>query len=154
AVMLAALEKRDAEAYNLLKARQDVRLSRASIRLQDLRVAEAQGGVDLAKLQRDRAQKQEDHFEEMLKKPINDDESRSLVLLGLAALTYTIASVAAYAKWWDMKQEQGFGYSGQAFSTTASILSQRASYERRKQDWELQKTLAKQDVKIGAQQVK
>src|SRR5262249_34567949 len=48
AAMLSALEKRDAEAYNLLKARQDVQLTRAGVRLQDLRAREAEDGVKLA----------------------------------------------------------------------------------------------------------
>ena len=51
AAFLSALEKRDAEAFTLLKARQDMELSRAGVRLQDLRVREAEGGVKLAELQ-------------------------------------------------------------------------------------------------------
>ena len=55
-----------------------------------------------------------------------------------AGLSSTAASVSALAG---------------AASTTASILSTYASYERREQEWEFQKTLAQQDVLIGAQQV-
>nr|MDQ3831145.1 hypothetical protein [Candidatus Tectomicrobia bacterium] len=60
--MLSALEKRDAELYNILKARQDIRLSQANVQLQDLRVTEAKSGETLAGLQRDRAQLQADHY--------------------------------------------------------------------------------------------
>ena len=42
--MLAALEKRDAEHYQVLKANQDVQLTRQGLRLQELRVKEAEDG--------------------------------------------------------------------------------------------------------------
>lgn len=74
AAMLAALEKRDNEAYLLLKARQDVALSRAGIRLQNLRVKEAEGGVELAQLQQERAQLQVDRYQEWIDAGLNESE--------------------------------------------------------------------------------
>lgn len=62
AAFLSALERRDAEAYSLLKARQDQQLSRAGLKLQDLRVTEAAHGLTLAKLQTTRAVFQAEHF--------------------------------------------------------------------------------------------
>ena len=66
AALLAALEKHDAESYNLLKAIQDVELASASVDLQDLRVKEAKDGVRLAVLQKGRAQIQFDHFDGLI----------------------------------------------------------------------------------------
>jgi hypothetical protein len=51
AAMLVAFEKRDAEAYTVLKARQDISLAHASVQLQELRVREAESGVALTELQ-------------------------------------------------------------------------------------------------------
>jgi hypothetical protein len=51
AAMLSAIERSEAEAYNLLKARQDLHLTRAGVQLQDLRIREAQDGVKIADLQ-------------------------------------------------------------------------------------------------------
>jgi predicted transglutaminase-like cysteine proteinase len=48
--MLGTLEKGDAEAYTLLKARQDVRLAQAGVRLQDLRVQVSKNGEQLVEL--------------------------------------------------------------------------------------------------------
>jgi hypothetical protein len=48
AAYLSALEKRDHEAYNLLKATQDLRLAQASVELQNLRVDEAATSLRLA----------------------------------------------------------------------------------------------------------
>jgi hypothetical protein len=41
-----------------------------------------------------------------------------------------------------------------SLSTTASILSTLASYERRAEEWDFQKTLAQQDMRIAGQQVR
>jgi hypothetical protein len=62
AAFLSTLEKRDAEFYNLIKARQEARLARAGVLLQELRVREAEDGVKLAELQRERAEIQENYY--------------------------------------------------------------------------------------------
>ncbi|MDQ3829140.1 MAG: hypothetical protein M3361_07485, partial [Candidatus Tectomicrobia bacterium] len=60
---LAALEKRDAETYNLLKAGHDLQLAAATVDLQALRVTEAEGGVMLAELQQARAVTQRETYQ-------------------------------------------------------------------------------------------
>jgi len=64
--MLAALEKRDAEYYNLLRARNDLRLAQAQVRMQDLRMKEAEASERLAELQRDKAEIQSGYFDSLL----------------------------------------------------------------------------------------
>ena len=63
---LAALESRDAEVYNLLKAGHDLRLAEATVDLQDLRITEAEGAVTLAQFQPDLAEAQERTYDEWL----------------------------------------------------------------------------------------
>ncbi len=162
AAMLSALEKGDAERYGLLRARQDVRLAHSGVRLQSLRVKEARDGVRLAELQRDRAEIQADHFKELLDAGISELEQRSLNLM-YDALDLSIKASAAAAV---PNIIAGFSngslidWSGivanlaTAVSQEASIMSTLASYERRAQDWELQKSLGEQDIKIGTQQIK
>jgi hypothetical protein len=154
AAFLATLQNRDAEYLNLLKARQDVRLARAGVRLQDLRVKEAEDGVRLAELQRERAQIQVDYYNDWLREPINEIEYASLSLLGVAAAAYTAAAIASAFKIWGLDRTQILSYSAQAAQTTASLLSQLASYERRKQEWQLQLDVARQDIRIGTQQIR
>ncbi len=148
---LSALEKRDAEAYGLLKARQDLRLTRAGVRLQDLRVREAQDGVGLAELQQERAQIQFNHYQDLLKEPVSVLEVLSLTLLNVAAAVEVSAGAADFAS---VQVGAGLSAIASAASTTASILATLASYERRKQEWELQRDVASQDIRIGFQQVK
>jgi hypothetical protein len=76
--MLSALEKRDAEHYSLLRARQELGLAQAGVRLQDLRVKEAEGSVRLAELQQERAQIQIDTYEDWLQKGLNQFENEMI----------------------------------------------------------------------------
>lgn len=153
--LLSALEKRDEEAYRLLKARQEVQLARAQVRLQDLRVKEAQDGVELAELQRDRTQIQVEYYQNLLRESGGISYSAleivALSTLGGAAGTYGALAVVAFAK---QKYFEVGQYIAQTLSTTASLLLTIASFERRKQEWEQQLKLAEQDILIGNQQIR
>lgn len=176
AAFLSALEKRDAEFYNLMKARQDIRTTRAGIRLQDLRIKVAEGEVKLSELQKDRAQLQADHYKKLLDEGVSGLEIANLSLLGVAAALQTSSAVlsfvaaalpssisagfpggvsVAYSPSGSVSSvASGLSSLAAAASTTASIMATLASYERRAQEWEFQRSVALQDVKIGSQQVK
>jgi hypothetical protein len=151
AAFLTALEKRDAEYYNLMKARQDVQLAKAGVRLQDLRVREAEDGVTLAELQRTRSQLQADRYSEWLQSGISDLEAVSVMLLHMAAGFHFQAAMAGFAK---VSIAGALSSMAASLSTEASMLSTLADYERRRQQWELQRDLALQDIMIGGQQVR
>jgi hypothetical protein len=169
AAFLSALERRDAEAYSLLKARQDQQLSRAGLKLQDLRVTEAAHGWTLAALQRARAVLQADHFQGLLNEGTSRLERKAIDFMKGAA---TLQALAAYlhageAFHQGVKAAFTFGLAGNpasslaqalsslagAASTGASVFQTLASYERRKEEWQFQKTLADQDIVIGDQQM-
>ena len=86
AAFLSALERRDAEAYSLLKARQDQQLSRAGLKLQDLRVTEAAHGLTLAELQTARAVFQAEHFQGLLDEGLIGLEKTALGFMAGALL--------------------------------------------------------------------
>lgn len=179
AAYLSAMEKRDAEAYSLLRARQDLEVSQATVHLQDLRVDEADMGVSLANLQQDRAIIQSQAYQKWLDGGLNEyeqtmidsyqdaGEARSLAAyfdtLAQVAQAYTTAatagaataaasagafavSVAAEARW-------GAQVVGISAETQAQVASIYATHERRKQEWQLQKSLADKDIEIGGQQI-
>ena len=147
AAFLSTLEKRDAEFYNVLKARQEARLSRAGVRLQELRLREAEDGVNLAEPQRERAQIQENHFSSLLEEDRNAYE--------IVALAFLYASLQA-------PDSVSFDKTGPSVSvspsgklqTLANIFSMMVSHERLRQDWKFQANLARQDIRIGSQQVR
>ena len=98
AALLAALEKRDAESYNLLKAIQDVALASATVDLRDLRVKESKDGLSLAALQRDRAQIQVDHFDELIDEGTIKKEQASMILGLIGSVASGASRVVAQAQ--------------------------------------------------------
>ena len=181
--MLAFLEKRDAEAYALFRARQDVRVSREGIRLQDLRVNEAESGVVLAELQQERSQIQADTYQEWITAGPNEYELAMIDSYSAAGTAQKAASNYATALQIPgvlqaASQAASFGPAGaviggglavtglaalysqnqatkEAITATVSaqIASVHATQERRRQEWELQLRLAQHDSLIGAQQI-
>jgi hypothetical protein len=139
AAMLSAFEKRDAEAYTQLKARQDIQLTRSQVRLQTLRLGEARNSVILAELQRERSVIQFDHYQNLLE--------ADLLAVEIASLIFMSAAIAASYTPWSFSVAQ-------ALSTKASLAATIASFERRKQDWRFQRDLANQDIRIGSQQIR
>lgn len=161
---LAALEKTDAEAYNIFKARQDLSVAQSTVELQNRRVIEAEDGVTLADGQKQKSQMQVNTYKQRLAAGLmNDYEKRQLTLMGDAArLQYTSAAFSAIAGVINFEGGAAPGLSGIAtalsswasgLSTEASILGTIGSYERRAADWQFQLDLANKDALIGAQQV-
>jgi hypothetical protein len=142
AAFLAALEKRDAEYYNLMKARQDIQLARAEVQLQDLRVQEAEDGIALAELQQERSQIQANYYKGLLLEGVSFLEILSLSFLHNSAGLPTSVGVGGVS----------YSLSGWA-EALAQEYSTLASYERRRREWQFQLDLANQDVLIGQQQV-
>lgn len=180
AAFLAAMEKRDAENYNLMKAGYDLQVAQAGTELQNRRKTEAEKGTALAELQRDRAKIQQGKYQEWLDAGLNEYEQGMLReyenirtnrdwIAGLdAALTINQAGAAvggASTPW-------GYGIMAGAAAIATGLAveravrtaeanaaeqrlqeaSLRASHERRVQEWALQKSLADQDWNIGKQQ--
>ncbi|MCB9102284.1 MAG: hypothetical protein H6632_22290 [Anaerolineales bacterium] len=165
--MLAALEKRDTEYYNLLRARQDVRLTRAGVRLHELHVLEAQSGVELAEIQKNRVQVQVDTYQEWIDAGLNEHEMAMLDAFQAGAEAQIAA--AFFQSGLEMASASGplapavaILAQGKLVATTLAVTATAkaqkesfyASFERSKQQWELQKAVAEIDVKIGSQQIK
>ena len=179
---LAALEKRDAEVYNLLKAGHDLQLAGATVDLQALRVTEAQDGIDLAQRQLGRAATQRDTYQEWIDGDLNRWERDMLgdykearneknLLAGIDAALTVAQTLTAVSSGGFLGTGLGAGIGGTALvgalsigkaittslvnnaEASAQINSATASFERRKDEWELQRQLAEHDIAIGTQQV-
>ncbi len=139
---LSALEKADAEEYNLLRAEQDIAVSAAGVTLQSLRVEEARSGVVAAELGRSRAVVQRDHLQELVDEGVSGWEQ--------AAVAATLLSAAASLP--------GIAVSpgavlGNVLGAAGSAASAKAGFERREQEWRAQLALAAQDLLIVDQQI-
>jgi len=162
--MLAAIQAGDAERYNVLKARQDLDNARANVKLQTLRVTEAQSGITLTQLQRDKAQLEVDQYNDWLQAGISAFEETAVgamwVAFGLEAglaASYATAAVVAAATGVGAAKAAEFAASAaqsgaQASAQLAQIYQFWASYDEKRQNWVFQRNLAQQDRKIADQQ--
>lgn len=163
--MLSAIVQGAEAAYTEMKAAQDVQLARARVRLQDLRVVEAEGEITLAQLQQDRARIQVDHWQGQLQHPISEQEQNALSFLEIsAALHGAAAAASAVASPLSLippanpsgaasNLASSLSSLAQVSATTSQVLTTMASYERRQQDWELNQAVAQQDELIGRRSV-
>jgi hypothetical protein len=159
---LSALEKRDTEAYNLLKARQDLSLARASVRLHDMQVIVANDGVTLANLQQQQQADQVDHYTALAVGGMSGLEIAALTFQGMgvthlhAGASMRLANAIITSELPTGLGELGGAVSevGNALIATSSLLQTMASYERRQQEWQFQKTIALDAARIGAQQTR
>lgn len=173
---LSAIEKRDAELYAQLRARQDVRLARAGVRLQNLRLRQAQDEVKLAELQRESAQIQAERYQDWLVAGLNQWELRMINAYHRSAMARTMAAffdagtqvfqagisaagniAAAPAAFMVSLMAMG-RYMASSIAiqaeTSAQVAAVWAGYERRAEEWQLQRDLALQSMRIGDQQIK
>lgn len=153
--MLSALQQLDNERYSRLKARQDLRLSRAGVQLQELRLIEAEGNVALTELQQERAQFGLEHYEQLLSEGLLGYESAALWLMAAATVYHFHASAAVLVGIPSGSSfASSFSSSAAAFSQMSSAAATFAQYERRRQEWEFQRGLGQFDVRISAQAVR
>lgn len=169
---LSALEKRDANAYDRLKAGFDLDIARAGQQLQTLRVTEAQAGTEQARRQR----AVEDVRRGTYQKWIDDGPNRwerSLVdnfnqareyrdwMGGMDAVITTASAVASVMSWWGAAAAAAVGTAATARAILGTQLNKteqdiqlntlRASQARRQDEWQLQVALAIQDGLVAEQ---
>jgi len=177
AAYLAALEKRDAENYNLKKAGFDLQLAEAGNKLQELRELEAINGEALAARQRSRATKQKDTYRKWLNEPslserlvIENHKAASVaqqlaatfaagITVSQAITTAATATTGAVAAGLGAAAVSGFAVlkagadvAAIKAQTAAQIFSIQASHERRANDWQFGYDLADIDEQIADQQ--
>ena len=161
---VAALEKSAAEDYAMLKARQDLSVSAAGVRLQELQVIEAQGSVTLANLQRERANIQVASYEGWINAGLIASEVAMITAYSISAASQAGAAIASgalsVASASDPAAVAGAAITKASFDAAAalaqgvaSVASAIASFERKKEEWELSLRLAQQDVAISDQQI-
>jgi hypothetical protein len=152
AAYLSALEQHDAKTYDALRARNDLEVAAATTAMHDLRVADAGIGINLAALQRERAQLQADHYDELIRAGRSGWEQAGLYSLQAAAILH---GVSAAAKTFSLGFFEGGGVDqlAEAASTVSQVAQTIASFERREEEWRFQRSLAQEDRAVGDQQV-
>ncbi len=169
----ATLEKKDAEAYNLLTARQDTQLAKETVQVQDLRIQEADSNIKLMQLGLNSAEIQFDTYEKWITAGPNEYERKMLKnyeqikwvknAQAAAEAVAEIANAAISAETWKS------GLVGVVAGAEAKKLASQirineyegdlqkhtfyASLERNKQEWTLQKDLVSKEKEKATEQI-
>lgn len=179
ALMLQAYMNFDEASYNLLKARQDLKIAQANVTLQEHKVTEAKDNYALAQQQTARTQYQEQHFQNLLEQGELSYETEAVNQLWVAhnlavanAILGVVSSIGDIIMGAFSGAKSGGGKAGaviggvtggiqgsmdiiQSSESAASLRSQaramQASYERRAQEWKYQLWLTGLDIRIAEQ---
>ena len=161
--MLGAIQSADHARYEELKARHDMALARAEIRLRDLQLVQATDGVRSAELQRDPRNAVGRSLPTLINAGVSTNEEIAIGFLAAAAGLHVASAASSFYGVASIEGVIDFGSGGMAsglssLAATSSTLSQvsstYASFERRAQDWQLQRDLGAQDVRLGEQQIR
>ena len=157
AAFLSAAKQAEDSAYAAAQADHDLDVAQAMTVQADLKVTAAGIAVKQAVLQKDRASIEADHYGKLLAAGANDHEREQLFDLeaarDLAAAGGLFSALSADAD--NPLAGLGTAFNGlsQAASLDAQIESVQAGLERQQENWQLQQSLAVQDVLIGTQQI-
>ncbi|HNN92500.1 MAG TPA: hypothetical protein PKI03_09530, partial [Pseudomonadota bacterium] len=153
--LLASLEKIDNERRNLLEARNNLAVQRATLSLKNLEVQEANLGVELIDKQQERISAVTGYLDQLIAEDVSDLEKAALAFmvgsaaLHIAAVGFSIAAAAANWSGAPSALAAAATSSAAVLSAGASIFQQLAAQKRRKEEWQQQKTLAGIDSQIN-----
>jgi ribosomal protein L7/L12 len=176
---LSALQSKDQEAYTLFIAKQNVQTSKAGVKLQNLRLREAENGVGLAELQLERSSILEETYAQWLSEGVLEQEQallsayRQLESAQMNAANWRymsqVAQAAVSAASADISAGSAFAAFTVAVATafsenvaTGKVIKAKSdinevalnlSIELRNRGYDLQHKIAVQDKAIGQQQI-
>jgi hypothetical protein len=148
ASLLQSLQSLSNAEYEELRARQDLALARAGVRLKDLQLVEAADLVTAGQLQSQRAEFTLGHYQGLLNGGLSVLETAGLAAQTMAtSLQFAgIYSIDTLFEW--------AGAAAPAFAQLAQLANAGASYERRADEWRYQRGLGERDVQIARQQIR
>ena len=176
---LSALQSKDHEAYTLFIAKQNVQTSKEGVKLQKLRLHEAEDGVELSELQLERSSILEETYAQWLSEGMLTQEKallnaynqlegaqidatswRYLSQVAQAAVSAASADVSAPAAFAAYTVAVGAAFSEASASSevikaqgNVNEIALNLSVEMRNRNYDLQHQLAGQDVGISKQQI-
>jgi len=163
--MLAMIKEEEEATYSYMRARQDVQLERGNVTLQNLRRKEAIGAKNQAFAQLARAYSEWNHYNELIDEGLIGWENGAINAQWLASGFYAAAAASYVAGAVKEGIKEGFTYGilgdssekaasffssfAAAAQATSSAFQMKASFVRRRQQWEFQRDQAQQDINIA-----
>jgi hypothetical protein len=154
--MLQFIGSAEQARYEELKARQDLELTQAGVQLTDLQVIEAQDSATAALLQRDRAQLQMNHYTTLIGNGLSTNEQLQIANLVVADLHQHATAISAWIEAFLSPTGSIAGAissSGAAWAQNSQFHGLMASLERRAQEWQFSRDVAREDVRAAQQQI-
>ncbi len=168
--MQVALEKQDAEELFVLSSTQEEAILQMEISIRENQVEDAKKDIEILEFQKEQANERKSYYEKNSKEFMSEKEKLSLAMGDISAVYETLSGTLAMASGvahllpqlgspFAMKYgglETGSSLQGMSFgfatiAGTYGHLSQRfltmSSYERRKEEWELQKKQTEWELK-------
>jgi hypothetical protein len=163
--MLNYIESAERKRYDAINARRDLALADAAVGLRKVQVQQSTEELGTAALQRDKAQDQVAHWQQLLRDGLSSWEVAGLAAqwsaFGLkqsAAIATAVSYAASPEGWGNDILTYGMGASvavsnaqADALSTLAQVSNTQAEYERRSQMWAENLSESLRDVQIGNQ---
>jgi len=144
---LSALEQRDAATYSALQANNDIQVAAASLTLAQLKVNDAVDGVTAAQLQQNKANVQYNYYDQLVSQGLNTYEQARLVAMETSLFASSLSNFGVD----DILDP--FKSIAETASAAGELANAEATYERRNDEWQFQKSLADQDIQIAGQQI-
>jgi hypothetical protein len=148
---LSAMEKGADAAYSALKAKQDLESANAAVKLENLKVSEANDQVSLAKDQLNKSKIEIGQITDLLDSDIIDLEHSS-VLMQWGQVGMSLVPGFSTGGGGGSLTGGGLG-GGSFFGSAASALNSQASVEEKQIDWEAQEQMAYNDENIARNQI-
>lgn len=171
--LLHTLEQTDNQREALLRARNDLATQQATVSLKNLELQEAQLGVDLVEVQQQKNKQVQDYLDSLISEDISGLEMAALASLGSAGFMQTVAaslnivsgSLFAAANFnpsqTGIAAAHGVAAAAQATAglasaaaTASQVFTMMAGFERRKKDWQQNRSLNDYDGKVLGIQLK
>ncbi len=171
--LLNALEKKDAEYLASLRTTHEEALMTMTQGIKDEQFKAAQSTLQSLQAGLAGAQVRYDHYDQLIRQGLSSNEQKQFsletaaialqgtaqVIKGVAAVSHLIPTVFGLAAG-DFKPGDAINQGAMILEGTAGILNQEANmtvtlaqYQRRAEDWELQKAVAQEDMKQIQEQI-
>ncbi len=144
--LLSTLEKEDSETYSLQRARQDLKLEQANVKLQNLRLTESRNSRRQVVSQARKVRLRQQRYGTLINKGLSSYEK---IGLALSLTSTTVPASVGVNIGYPPSASISYSPSG-ILQTLASMSYTKASYDRRKEEWRFQKNLADIDLDVAS----
>ncbi|WP_299453296.1 hemopexin repeat-containing protein [uncultured Microscilla sp.] len=171
--LLAAIEKKDAEALSILQNKNEHNILHLTTQIKEKNIEEAEKSIENLEESKKTAELQKQHYDSLISDGWLDEETQQMDLMiagialqSVAAFGYILSAIAKVVPQFSMgpfnfgvttggmqagefleSTNESFQTTGEALMTSGELVGIRAQHQRSVQDWELQRDMADGEIK-------